>query len=363
MNKFLALLIFLISFNNFAQENNILDKPKVDERVELLSIIFRLASAEEYNSKIFKLYTDKIEDHFEKYKDHELIQFAKVLNQENGIGFDGVMRMAIHLGPSPEFLPLVKFSDSIPSEKWGKNDSEKFVRLLKEFYIDAKCKEFFASNQNFYKSASTKFLPIYEHIDLEWYKSFYGKEPNEKFIIVNGLGNGGANYGVDVVLPNNSREVYAIMGTWTVDSLGMAEFGFNDYFPILIHEFNHSFVNNLIDKNIKKLGKSGVALYKVVGKKMADQAYTDYKIMLSEALVRAAVIRYMKDHDFEKIVIEKEIKDQIDKGFFWIKELDQELEKYSKQRKKYPTLKSYMPQIISAYDQYARNIDLLKKSN
>ena len=361
MNKILILLFFLISYNSFSQQKSILGEPKVDERVELLSIIFRLAGAEEYNSTIFNLYTDKIENHFEKYKDHELIEFAKVLNQENGIGFDGVMRMATHLGPAPEFLPLVNFSDSIPSEKWGKNNSEKFVRLLREFYIDAGCKEFFASNIELHKKSSNNFLPIYKQIDLEWYKSFYGKEPNEKFIIVNGLGNGGANYGVDVLLPNKSRKVYAIMGTWTVDNLGMAEFGFNDYFPILIHEFNHSFVNNLIEKNIEKFEKSGVALYKVVGKKMADQAYTDYKIMLSEALVRAAVVRYMKDHDFNIVVIEKEIQDQMDKGFFWIRELDQDIEKYSKHRKKYPTLESYMPQIILAYDRYARNIELPKR--
>ena len=133
MNKILILLFFLISCNSFSQQKSILGEPKVDERVELFSIIFRLAGAEEYNSKIFKLYTDKIENHFEKYKDHELIAFAKVLNQENRIGFDGVMRMATHLGSAPEFLPLVKFTDSIPSEKWGKNNSEKFIRLLRDF--------------------------------------------------------------------------------------------------------------------------------------------------------------------------------------------------------------------------------------
>ncbi len=40
-----------------------------------------------------------------------------------------------------------------------------------------------------------RFLPVYENIDLKWYQSFYGKEPKEKFIIVNGLGNGPGSYG------------------------------------------------------------------------------------------------------------------------------------------------------------------------
>ncbi|MGV8994318.1 MAG: DUF4932 domain-containing protein [Flavobacterium sp.] len=361
MHKFVVFLVLLISFNSFSQQKNILDEPKVDERVEILSIIFRLAGAEVYSSTRFKLYTDRIENHFEKYNNHDLIEFVKIISEENGIGYDGVMRMAVHLGPAPEFTPLITFNDSIPSERWGKSNSEKFVKLLRDFYKDANCKEFFYNNSELYDSASNNFLPIYQNIDLDWYKTFYGKEPNEKFIIVNGLGNGGANYGVDVVFKDKTREVYAIMGTWTVDSYGKAEFGFNDYFPILLHEFNHSFVDNLIGKNIEQFDKAGTTLYQVVGKQMANQAYGDYKIMLSEALVRAAVIRYMKDHNFEKEIIEKEIQDQIDNGFLWIKELDQELEKYSKQRKKYPTLESYMPQLIIAYDRYAKKINSLKK--
>jgi hypothetical protein len=356
MNRILFTIFFFISVNSFSQQRNILDKPKVDERVELLSIVFRLADAKEYNSKKFKLYTDKIENHFEKYKKHELIKFVKKIREENGISFDAVMKMAIHLGPAPKFKPLMKVTDSIPDERWGKNNSEKFIKLLKAFYQDAHCKEFFEDNVELYANVSKKFIPVFEHIDLNWYKSFYGKEPKEKFVIVNGLGNGGGNYGSAIVFKNGKREVYAIMGTWSIDSLGMAKFGLNDYFPLLLHEFNHSFVNDIIDKNIKKFENSGEKIYAVVGKQMQNQAYGDYKIMLSEALVRASVIKYMKDHNFKKEEIDEEIQNQLNNGFLWINELENELEKYSNQREKYPTLESYIPNIILAYKNYANNI-------
>lgn len=356
MNRILFTFILFICVNSFSQQSNILDKPKVDERVELLSIVFRLADAKEYNSKRFKLYTDKIENHFKNYKNHELIKFVKQIREENGIGYDAVMKMAIHLGSAPKFKPLVKITDSIPEERWGKNNSEKFIKLLNSFYKDAHCKEFFKDNSELYTNVSKKFLPIFENIDLNWYKSFYGKEPKEKFVIVNGLGNGGGNYGPDIVFKNGTREVYAIMGTWSVDSLGMAKFGLNDYFPTLLHEFNHSFVNDLIEKNIKEFEKSGDKIYGVVGKQMENQAYGNYKTMLCEALVRASVIKYMKDHNFKKDEIDEEIQDQLNNGFLWINELVNELEKYSKQREKYPTLESYIPNIILAYNDYANNI-------
>ena len=51
MNRILFTIILFICVNSFSQQSNILDKPKVDERVELLSIVFRLADAKEYNSK------------------------------------------------------------------------------------------------------------------------------------------------------------------------------------------------------------------------------------------------------------------------------------------------------------------------
>lgn len=62
---------------SYSQKKTILDKPKVDERVELLSIVSRLAGYNEYSSTIFKLYTDRIEKHFAKHKNHELVTFMK----------------------------------------------------------------------------------------------------------------------------------------------------------------------------------------------------------------------------------------------------------------------------------------------
>jgi hypothetical protein len=361
MKQITLLLFILISTNIFSQGNQILEKPKVDERIELLSIVFRLADSKEYSSKKFKLYTDKIDNHFEKYKNHELIEFIKKIREENGTSYDAVMKMAIHLGKAPKFKPLVEFTNEVPEERWGKENSLKFIKLLQKFYKDSDCKRFFKENIKLYQTISEKFIPIYNNLDLKWYLNFYGKEPNEKFIIVNGLGNGGGNYGPDIVFKNGMREVYAIMGTWSVDSLGMAKFDVKDYFPTLLHEFNHSFVNNLTEKNLKGFQQSGEKIFSVVEKDMNKQAYGDWKTMISESIVRAAVIKYMKDHKFEKVEIDNEMQEQLNRGFLWMNELVDELEKYDRQRDKYPTLESYIPNIITAYNTYADNIKLLEK--
>lgn len=351
----LTISFFLLGF----QEKQILEEPKVDNRVELLSIVFRLAELREYNSERFGLYTEKIKKHFEPYKNHELIKFVKELIKTNDIGFDAVAFMAVSLDEN--LNPRIDFSDSIPDKRWGKENAYKFVKLLKEFYTDANCKAFFDENKNLYSEAENRFLPLYKQIDLDWYSSFFGNAPNEKFRIILGLGNGGQNYGPHVLLANNKREVYSIMGAWLTDSLGMVIFPEKEYFRTPIHEFSHSFVNYLVDNNIKALEESGKKLNEAVLEKMIRQNYGAWTTLMYESLVRASVIKYMKDHNYSDMDVKREINSEKSRGFLWIEDLLNELEKYDRKRTEYPTLESYMPRIIDAFQTYPKKIDIYRK--
>lgn len=176
------------------------------------------------------------------------------------------------------------------------------------------------------------------------------------------MGNGGGNYGVGIKSPNGHKEVYAIMGTWSMDSVGMAQFPLQSYFPTLLHEFNHSFVNYLLEKDTAIFKDSGEKLFEVVKDKMNRQAYGSWQTMLNEALVRTAVIKYQKDHNFSAEEISKETNEQLDRGFLWIEKLVDELENFDRRRDRYPTLESYMPVIADAYRSYASAISSLNDS-
>lgn len=351
MKKSLIIILFFVSFQGFAQEASILYQPKVDKRVELLSLVFRLAELPEYSTQHFKLYTDRIENYFGKYKDHELIQFTKSIINKNSISYDAVMSMAIHLDESLGLLPNLT-GNSLDS-RWKKEDEDKFISLLKKFSEDTRYDKFYKENADLYAETSKRFLSVFENVDSKWYTLFYGQKPTETFMIINGLGNGVHNYGPSLKYKDGKRDIYAIMGVWRVDSIGMPEFRMNESFPTLIHEFNHSFVNNLISKNRDGLENSGVQLFAIVKDEMTRQAYGNWEIMMCEALVRASVIKYMKDHHFDKQEIENEINRQMEKGFLWIKALVNELDNYDKQRNLYPTLEDYMPKLVDAYQNYA----------
>lgn len=353
MKRLLTLSLIIISTQIFALQNQLIESPKIDKRVELLSIIFRLAGNNEYNATYFKKYTDKVENHFEQYKDHEIVQFARELRQKKSISYDAVMNMAVML--DKDLNPLADFSITLP-DRWSKDDAVKFVKLLKTFYKDAKCEKFFKDNEALFQEVATRFRQVYERLDLNWFHSFYGEKEYENFNILVSIGCGGQNYGTSYTLPNVKKEVFAIMGTWKIDESGMPVYNQNEYLPIIVHEFNHPFVNPLLAKCNESFEVSGKEIYKAVEYEMSQQAYASWQIMLNEALVRASTIKYFIDHAASESEIQTMQNIELNKGFMWIKGLVSELKKYDSQRDIYPTLESYIPNLSIAYKTFAEKI-------
>jgi len=354
MKRILFLIFLIVCQQSFAQEKQLIETPKVDKRVELLSIVFRLAGNQEYHATFFKKYTDKVDDHFNAFKEHELIKFAKELNGK-GISFDAVVSMAVIL--DDHLNPLIDFSTTLPEKRWTKEDATKFVRLLKKFYKDAACEAFFRENEALFQEVSNRFSPVYKTLDLNWFQSFYGIKADENFNIIISPGCGGQNYGPSYSLPNAKKEVFAIMGTWQVDESGMPVYEKDDYLPLIVHEFNHSYVNSLLAKQEASFEESGKKIYKAEEYEMSrQQAYGNWQIMLDEALVRASVIKYFMDHGASELETGKMMVKEFINGFIWIKELVDELKNYDHQRNLYPTLESYMPVLSTAYKSFADKI-------
>ena len=350
INRILISIFVALNFqtNVQAQEKVLLEEPHLDKRVELLGIVFRLAERPEYSTTVFKVYTDRIEQHFEQYKNHELIQFTKSIINERGIVYDAPMWLAIHLDNNLNLLANIDNDVWQRDPRWTKEIVEKFIPLLQQFAKETKFDDFFKENANLYDEAVKRFTPLYEPMDLDWYFSFYGKEPSEIFSIILGLGNG-SNYGPSLDA-NGSKKEYSVVGVLFTDSTGMPKFDYNPLASLtIIHEFNHSFVNHLIDKNKEAFRDSGEKLFSVTKDVMAKQNYGAWEIMMYEALVRAAVIKYMIDHDYHQQMIEGLTNWEKECGFLWIEELVAELESYDKQRDIYPTLESYMPKLIEVY--------------
>ncbi len=254
------------------------------------------------------------------------------------------MQLAIRLGERLE-LPTDEFGD----ERWDRESVEKFLPPLRQFATESDFDRFFAENGDFYAVAVERFQPVYEALNQDWYHRFYGQAPNETFHILLAPGNGYANYGPGAEGLDGTRNVYSILGAFP-DAEGMPIYPMGRVLPLVVHEFNHSFINHLIQSNLSKLQAAGERLFSIVEEAMRQQAYTGWEEMMAEALVRAAEVKYRKDHGATTSEIDRAIEEHTARGFFWIEALVAELDNYDRGREVYPTLESYMLRIIELYN-------------
>lgn len=145
---------------------------------------------------------------------------------------------------------------------------------------------------------------------------------------------------------------------YSVDKEGKPMYG-KAYLPTLIHEFNHSFINHLLDEGkhpeyMKRLAPAATALYASSRWSMANQAYGTWNTMINESLVRAAVVCYMLDKGYKAEEVRSELSEQVQRNFRWMPELVILLRKYERERDRYKTFESFYPNIISFFTDYAR---------
>ena len=350
---FISTVFLVISSSLFSQ--TIALKAKVDERCELLSTVFRLAEAVEYMQNKFPAFVDSVSMYFEPYKNHKVVEYSKMYREKYSVAYNAPMDLAVHLqlvDGKISFIPNVK-NNSL-EYRWNRDSLPLFIALLNDFYTTTKFHDFF-QKQTIKEKVENAANKYFEKTDMEWFSNFFGEVPEGSFNLVISLSNGSFNYAAQVVYLDNKEDLYSIIICGR-DSLNNPVFEDRWAWDLIIHEFCHSFVNYLIDKNNEAFRESGETMFSLLKDKMSSQAYSTWEVMMYEALVRAAVIKYIKDHDFEQSLIEGLTNYEKECGFFWIEELVAELGKYDKQRNLYPTLESYMPKLVEAYKIWAKKI-------
>jgi hypothetical protein len=265
--------------------------PRVDPRVELLSIVFRLAGNSEYQMSPLKSYTEDIDAYFAPYKDHPAVLIAKKLASERDVGFDAVMNLAVHLSFPPALKPLVPFTDDIPDARFGRDNALLLARYLSDFCVDTRFERFLSEHQRLFEFAEIQLRSLSRGIDLGWFTAFYGTMPHNKFHLIIGMNNGGENYGPRLVEPDGREQIFAIIGVGRSDGAGNPLLD-ESCLGEIVHEFSHSFVNPVFAQH-KDEFSSAEGVYKRVADQMRKEAYGSSDVMVEESLVRVAVIQIL----------------------------------------------------------------------
>ena len=326
-------------------------KVEVSEAVELMSILSRTAGYQEYCMDLSGQYTKDTEAWFANYKNHPIIAYYQDLHTNQGISYDAVMSMAIHLEIVKGKVKFIGEKSDL-GKRWENVDINPFVEFLNKFYKDTRFHQFFEQHQAFYnegvKSYETNVMRFFHQ---DWYSRFYGTESVEQFRIIVGFTNGRQNYGPSRQLPGQSKEVFSICGYCLNPNTGQPFWDAS----VLIHEFNHSFVNPLLDNpaNAAMMKEVGQRLFQFSQPEMQNQAYKEWETVINESIVRAAVYIYLCEYGLVSRGTTTLLFEEVwHKGFRWLPELVAALKNYAANRDQYKTLNDFYPEIARCLTEY-----------
>ena len=330
---------------------------RVDERIELLSIIFRLIDAGEFHMESAEsAYSKRVDAWFAPYKDHPTLKRAAAIREEFGVGFDSVPTLAVYLSDAiklKERVPLVP-APARWSTPWKPEVARAFVGDLKKFVKDTKFEKFLEQERPYYKKAIGSFEKLFAKYDVQtWLKDFYGTFPKRKPFAIVGLLCGGGNYGMSVAFPDGSMEFCPVFGADSFDQDGMPQYD-ETVMPTVMHEFSHAYVNPEVMKRYPDLIPSASAFMQQLRPVYAANAYGGETAVLNETFTRAAESALVKLHMPD--LYDLHMSAQRSKGFLVTSDLtDLLVGRYANERAKYPTFDKFMPVLADSYKRLAQD--------
>ena len=261
------------------------------------------------------------------------------------------MSMAVHVTDAETLKPRAPL-DPRPASldaRWRPEEAREFLEAARRFVKDASFAQFIEEHRGLHAQAEKRMQEVLDkEAHLEWFDAFFGQRPQASFAVALGMLNGGGCYGGHFRGPDGKEDLYCVLGVWSTDTEGKPRFD-RTMLGTVIHEFCHSYTNAIVDRHAAELEAAGKLIFPHVEDRMRRQAYSNWKTMMYESLVRACVIRYTRRHEGQ-VAAWMMTQRQKGRGFTWVGDLADLLGEYEADRKKYPTLESFAPRIVAFFD-------------
>ena len=258
----------------------------VDERFELVSLVFRFAGKDDYSDKLTD-YHNRLETDFDPHRKHPIVKYAQSLP----FGYDAIFKFAIHIQKIDNHFEFIEDIGSLVQDgRWKHKTAEKLLKYLNKFYCDTSFAQFFIEQLPFYENITRQYIEdVHSKINFDWFRD-YVNVGNLRTVLSPST-NGG--FGVTV----NDIFIYAL-----VSCDGYSEKDIS----LPIHEFCHNFANPIADRWYKEN-----KLFRKWCKGSIDEDkmpyYSNGEIMSYEYVTRSFCILYeAKQGNDTEHLIEKE---------------------------------------------------------
>ena len=325
----------------------------VDPRVELLSIVFRVAGAQEYQRGRVSSYSADVDSHFRPFAHHPAVRRVGEIRRRYGISHDAVVKLAVHAEDAKTWRASVPLSAAETlGNRWRADVAEIFLEELRGFAETSGFEAFFAAHQSLYAETEARLKARLATADLGWLDEFFG-EPSGSLRIIPGMLTGPASYGA-TVLRDSGADRYAIVGVEEIDESGRPQFD-RAVVESVVHELCHSYLSPVLKKEAEGFREAGEALYLSQQPRMEMQAYRSGYTVMNETLTRACTHRFLLATATREEVV-GDIAYNNSRGFLWIGDVSEVLEGYEADRDRYSTFADYVSELQSFFARYTRGL-------
>ena len=336
MKRIITFLIFIIIPLIVSAQTS---RPVVDERLELTSIVFRLAGAKEYVCDGIPEYMKEIDEYFAPYKNHKLIGYIQnTLREKQRIGYDGVAASAFALKIKDG---KVTSGDDLyqraigKDPRWNEEVFAEYVRLLNDFYRKSKAGKFFDAHIEFYYNAVQANQELVNKIDLKWFRDTFGVEPINLDVCL-GLCTAQHNYGGKEYEDGTMK---IVIGTFA-DQNGTPNI-LETAFDVVIHEIMHYYSRPLLNKHYDAMRVASEDIYNRIESRMIVEAHKKPRTVAAEWITELFMNMYMQEHGE---LIMYNIYNDFRYGYIWINRALDFMKNYD--RTKYSSMSEFMPHIV-----------------
>ena len=207
----------------------------VDERYELVALIFRLAGRPEFCHD-FNEYQRETNEQFKEFVNHPAAVCARNLQ----FGYDAVSLFAIRMSRNNGNFVL---SDDLPGlmqcGRWTETNIAEFIALVNEFYNDTNFTAFFQKHMPIFEEHSARFeRQLYSRFNKDWYAA-HGLSPHGFEPIISPSDEPGG-YGPSI--KNAHGDIVKVC------PIVSASDDYSHWLELFVHEACHSFANPIAHK-------------------------------------------------------------------------------------------------------------------
>lgn len=334
---------------------------RVDARVELVTSVFRLAGGDEFNMGVSRSpYSDRFDRRFAAFADHAAVRMAKELRRDLGISFNAPASLAVHLTDLPELGERVPF-DLPPARldgRWTPESAREFTVLLRGFAEESDFAAWFREHEEFHAAVEDRLRSFLEpRLHAEWFPRFFGGAPKGSCVIIPSLLQGGHNYGCSVRLGDGTEQLTPCIGLWEWDDEGLPVFD-DVALGVVAHELAHAWVNPIVDAHADRLDPPGERIFPAVRGGLRNRAYSTWRIVTYESIVRATVVRWRLAHEGVGAARAQAVDDDA-RGFPWVARLVERLAEYEDDRETFATLSDFVPELAATFEELAERTEFV----